>query len=278
MNDSSPHVKLRLVISDVDGTLLDGSAQVTQATRDAVDNLRRAGIRFTIASARPPLGTTRLREMLRITEPIAALNGALIISGIDILAETLIAPPDVHTIAETILTAKFDMWAFVGDRWYVTDLDGYRVAEHSRDTGIIPTLMPPLNENEIDRHTAKLVGVSQNTDAIIACQRKLESMRLAISATRSKPFYLDITQAGANKGNAVAEISRLTGIPLDHVATLGDMPTDMLMFRRSAISVAMGNAPDEVKSAATFVTAPNTEDGFAQAVARLIAMTTQTAA
>jgi Cof subfamily protein (haloacid dehalogenase superfamily) len=281
MNQSAGERTIRLVISDVDGTLLDGSAQLTQAARDAIASLHGAGIRFTIASSRPPEGTAWLREALRITEPIAALNGALILSERGILSEILIARSDVHAIVNTILNARqsreaqldsgFDLWAFVDDEWYVTNLGGYRVAEHSRDNRMTPKMMPPITE--FDQRTAKLVGVSKNADAVLACQHKLESMRPRISATRSKPFYLDVTHADANKGNAVSAIAQLTGVPLDEVATLGDMPTDVLMFRRTGFSVAMGNAPHEVKSTATFVTDPNTEDGFAKAITRLIALT-----
>jgi hydroxymethylpyrimidine pyrophosphatase-like HAD family hydrolase len=90
------------------------------------------------------------------------------------------------------------------------------------------------------------------------------------SSSRSQPYYLDITNLAANKGEAVIEIARHFGVPLSRVAVIGDMANDLPMFRRAGYAVAMGNATDEVKGEAAAVTARNTEDGFAQAVERFI--------
>ena len=93
---------------------------------------------------------------------------------------------------------------------------------------------------------------------------------VAISATRSSDYYLDVTHADANKGMVVLTLSKMLNIPAEQIATIGDMPTDVLMFRKSGVSIAMGNATDEVKAQATYVTKSNTEDGFACAIDHFI--------
>ena len=70
-----------------------------------------------------------------------------------------------------------------------------------------------------------------------------------VSAARSQPYYLDVTHPQANKGVVVETLSKMLSIPPDEIATIGDMPNDVLMFRKSGFSIAMGNASDEVKTA-----------------------------
>jgi len=91
-----------------------------------------------------------------------------------------------------------------------------------------------------------------------------------VSAALSQPYYLDVTHPQANKGEVVAALSTLLAIPIAHIATIGDMPNDVLMFERSGLSIAMANASAEVQRAATFVTASNTEEGFALAMERFV--------
>ncbi|MGZ7093584.1 MAG: HAD hydrolase family protein, partial [Candidatus Angelobacter sp.] len=93
---------------------------------------------------------------------------------------------------------------------------------------------------------------------------------VAISATRSSDYYLDVTHADANKGTVILMLSKMLNIPTEQIATIGDMPTDALMFRKSGVSIAMGNATDEVKAHATYVTRSNREDGFAYAIEHFI--------
>ena len=91
-----------------------------------------------------------------------------------------------------------------------------------------------------------------------------------VSASRSQPYYLDVTHPDANKGGVVKFLSEKYAIPEDEIATIGDMPNDVLMFAHSGLSIAMGNADREVQRAARRVTTTNDEDGFANAVHRFI--------
>ena len=91
-----------------------------------------------------------------------------------------------------------------------------------------------------------------------------------VSAALSKPYYLDVTHPKANKGEVISALSTLLTIPAAQIATIGDMPNDVLMFERSGVSIAMGNASPEVQHAARFVTTSNTEEGFALGMERFV--------
>jgi hydroxymethylpyrimidine pyrophosphatase-like HAD family hydrolase len=79
-----------------------------------------------------------------------------------------------------------------------------------------------------------------------------------------------VTHPQANKGTVVETLSRLLNIPPAQIATMGDMPNDVLMFRKSGFSIAMGNASDEVKAQASAVTDSNENEGFANAVRKFV--------
>jgi hydroxymethylpyrimidine pyrophosphatase-like HAD family hydrolase len=149
--------------------------------------------------------------------------------------------------------------------WYVTSDVGTHVAHHEAEMGRKPTLLTNRDMKHYD--VLKLVGVSDDYDALAAAEKEMAGMGVdSISATRSSPYYLDVTAAAANKGAAVVAISGLLQIPCTQIATIGDMTTDTLMFRQSGLSVAMGNALPDVKAKATFVTKSNEEDGFSYAM------------
>jgi carbohydrate kinase (thermoresistant glucokinase family) len=116
-------------------------------------------------------------------------------------------------------------------------------------------------------HAVKIVGVSDDPPLVAACEKAARrALGERASIARSQPYYLDVTHPQANKGTVVETLSMRLGIPLEQIATIGDMPTDILMFRKSGFSIAMGNASDEVKARASAVTDSNENEGFAKAV------------
>jgi hydroxymethylpyrimidine pyrophosphatase-like HAD family hydrolase len=86
------------------------------------------------------------------------------------------------------------------------------------------------------------------------------------TAVRSQSYYLDVTPPGCDKGTFVQAMAKRLGISTDAVATIGDMQNDLAMFGVSGMSIAMGNATDDVKKLATHVTTSNEDEGFAKAV------------
>lgn len=271
----TPHVAL--VISDVDGTLLDENKQLSSGAPDAVQRLYAAGVRFTIASARPPRMVRNLVKQLAVREPFACFNGALIINPDEMVVRKVsMAPADAQVVADRILGHGFDLWVWTDSDWYVTNRDSPHVTHHEKEMGREATLLNTRDIKQFD--VLKLVGVSDNHDALAAAETEMTGMGLSsISATRSSPYYLDVTAADANKGAVVLAIAELLHIPTQQIVTIGDMITDTLMFRKSGISIAMGNAYPDVKAQATFVTKSNEEDGFSHAMDHFVLRVTEPA-
>jgi Cof subfamily protein (haloacid dehalogenase superfamily) len=265
-----PAVKISAVVSDVDGTLVTDDKVLTARAQAAAAELRAAGILFAIISSRPPRGMRMLLEPLGITTPIGAFNGGLIATPTLATISEHLLPPEIARRATDMLTVQGEApWVFSGQDWLVRHADGPYIARERRTVGFEPTVVDDFRP--FLGNAAKIVGASVDFERLARCESRLQAA-LAGQATvaRSQPYYLDITHSLANKGEALSAIAKLLAVPLAEIAVIGDGRNDVAMFKRSGLSIAMGNASPEVGQAADFVTGSNRDDGFAEAVERII--------
>jgi Cof subfamily protein (haloacid dehalogenase superfamily) len=168
-----------------------------------------------------------------------------------------------------IVQHGLDAWVYTDRDWLVHDSNAPHVAREQWTVKFPPTVVPEFNSH-LDR-VAKIVGVSDDLPLVARCEADVQGAFVnQVSAARSQPYYLDVTHPNANKGHVVSVLSKVLSIPPEQIATLGDMPNDVLMFKKSGMSIAMGNASPEVKAQASFVTDSNEEEGFANAITRFI--------
>ena len=282
-NIPSEKSKVRLLVADVDGTLVTHDKVLTQRARDAVDKMRSAGIQFAITSGRPPRGMAMLIEPLALTTPIAAFNGGLFVkSDLTVIEQRVLQADVIEPTMEIMRKHGLDTWIYRGTEWFVGDRHGPHVDREEWTVKFPPTVVTDFKDLVND--VAKLVGVSDDLEAVQRCEAAVREQFGAdvhtrqstpkrdslVTAARSQPYYLDVTHPQANKGYVVTRLSELLNIPVAEIATIGDMPNDISMFEKSGISIAMGQAGEEVKSAATYTTSSSEEEGFAKAVGDFI--------
>jgi Cof subfamily protein (haloacid dehalogenase superfamily) len=261
---------IRLLLSDVDGTLVTKEKELTAGSVEAVERLHEAGILFAVTSGRPPRGMSMLVEPLALATPIAAFNGGLLASPeLEVLEEHTIPDRLVPTAIELLESFALSVWLYRENDWLVRDADGPHVEREAHTVRFEPLVVESFDGHGTE--VAKIVGVSDDHDVVAAAaERANEELGDDVSASRSQPYYVDVTHPLANKGAVVRYLSRRYEIPLEEIATIGDMPNDVLMFAHSGLSIAMGNADREVQRAARRVTTSNDDDGFAHAVERFI--------
>src|ERR1700731_1156487 len=262
---------IRLVIADVDGTLVTQEKLLTQRAADSVLSLRKAGIEFTITSGRPPRGMAMLIDPLKLTQPLAAFNGGVLIQpDLKTVVDQKFLPAGVpEKVMEAIGNHGLDVWVYTDTEWLVRDPNAAHVAREQWTVKFPPTVVQTFIG--LLGRVAKIVGVSDDLDRVAKCEKDVQQAGgTHISAARSQPYYLDVTHPQANKGGVVLSLSRLLNIPAEEIATIGDMPNDVLMFKKSGVSIAMGNASPEVQASATYVTSSNEEEGFASAIEKFV--------
>ncbi|MBN9090842.1 MAG: HAD family phosphatase [Reyranella sp.] len=263
-------MKISALISDVDGTLVTPAKILTERSQQAVAELHRRGIGFTIISARPPRAMTMFVEPLSIAMPIAGFNGGAF-TGPDLtpIENHLLAPETAQRAHDLLRSKGIDVWVFSGLDWLLIDADNAHVVPEIRVVRFKPTLVRNLEPALASAF--KVVGVSEDHDLLARCERELQAaLGEQASVSRSQPFYLDVTHPLANKGTAVARLAALMGVPLAEVAVIGDNHNDVGMFAQGGLSIAMGNAVPDVQAHAAVVTESNDREGFAEAIRKYI--------
>jgi Cof subfamily protein (haloacid dehalogenase superfamily) len=233
---------------------------------DAVHRLHDAGLRFAITSGRPPRGMQMLVDPLDLHTPIAAFNGGLLVDRDMHVIEQRTIPEDlVGQVIDLMSSFNLDVWIYRGADWFVTDPEGPHVDREAWTVKFDPTVVDDYQDLIDD--VAKIVGVSDDHGSIQkASEAAQEQFAQHVTAAASQPYYLDVTHPDANKGFVARYLATMFGLAESEVATIGDMPNDILMFQQSGLSIAMGNADPEAKEAADHVTASNEDEGFAKAV------------
>jgi Cof subfamily protein (haloacid dehalogenase superfamily) len=261
---------IALVVSDVDGTLVTTDKRLTPASIAAVRRLEAAGIGFTIASSRPPVGFRSLVEPLDLRLPIGAFNGGTVV-GPDLmpLSQALIPQDAARRAVESLLLAGIDVWVFSEGVWHLRDPAAPYSDLERRTLGVEPKVVDDLGS--LLGAAQKIVGVSADADGLARAESRLSgSLGTEANVERSQAYYLDVTPPDASKGSFVLEMSRRLGITPERIATIGDGGNDKAMFAVSGLSIAMANARPDVQAVAKAVTSSNDEDGFAQAVDRFV--------
>jgi Cof subfamily protein (haloacid dehalogenase superfamily) len=258
--------RIALVVSDVDGTLLTKDKTLTDGAKAAVRRLHDAGIGFTITSSRPTIGMRFLIEPLAIRLPVGAFNGSCIVDPeLKPIERHLIPAPAVERSLKVLNEFGIDIWLFTNDLWLTRHPDADYVPHEKRairaDPTIVADFTPYLSS------ACKIVGSTADAGLLQRCEAAIQqALGAEATAVRSQSYYLDITPPGCDKGTFVQWIAKRLGISTDAVATIGDMQNDLAMFKKSGLSIAMGNATDDVKGSATLVTASNEDEGFANAI------------
>jgi hypothetical protein len=261
---------IRLLISDIDGTLVRHDKTLSDGVVAAVQRARAAGLAFSLISARPPAGMMWIAERLKLDQPIGAFNGATIFKpdGTIVSAEH-IDPVLASRVLELLEQPAITPWLFADGKWYAKTTQNRYVPRERLAASLEPVIRSDFAD--LIERADKIVGVSEDHEALAGLETKLAA-ELAGSATvvRSQPYYLDVTAPHGNKGAGVTALAETYGVALEDVAVLGDQNNDLAMFKVAGYSVAMGQAPDNVRDAASAVAASNEDDGVADAIDRLI--------
>ncbi|WP_210251317.1 Cof-type HAD-IIB family hydrolase [Aureimonas psammosilenae] len=254
---------LRLVVSDIDGTLVKNDKSLAPETVSAVKRLRAAGAGFTLISARPPSGLGGLIEELGLDGPLGAFNGATIFQPDGKIVEA-------HRLAEDTVRGMLDLyerhgvpvWIFADGRWMTKTRDMAHVAQETIAARQEPLVTPDFEEwlARVD----KVQGVCDDPELLGSIEMELkERFDTAATIARSQTYYLDATAPKMDKGTGVRELAKAFGVELGAVAVAGDMPNDLPMFRVAGLAVAMGQAGDDVKVEADVIAKSNDENGLA---------------
>lgn len=262
---SSP---IALVISDIDGTLITSNHEIAESTRQSAARLYERGIELSLSSSRPPRAIRPIAETLALNSPFAAFNGALLITADGEVKARSIIPASITAHVKSIADEfGLGVWAYDEVEWWAPWRDAF-VDREEHTSGFAPRIEG--YEERILEDINKLTVVGKPEFIAQVEHRVLKELDGKVSASRSKPRFLDVTEYGIHKGSVVVRLAEVFKVSTKQVAVIGDGPNDIAMFEQAGLSIAMGQGVDEVIRAASCITSSNDNDGWSRGIEKYV--------
>ena len=268
-------MKYKLLVLDVDGTLLNDEREISKRTLAALLKVQQMGVRIVLASGRPTYGLMPLAKTLELGNYggfVLSYNGCQIIKAQngEILFERRINPEMLPYLEKKARKNGFAIFTYHNDTLITDSPDN----EYIKNEALLNNLKI-IREDEfstaIDFAPCKCMLVSDKEEALIELEQHWEK-RLAgtLDAFRSEPYFLEVVPCGVNKANTLGALLEHLEVTREEAIAVGDGVCDVTMLQLAGMGIAMGHSQDSVKVCADYVTASNEEDGVALAVEKLI--------
>lgn len=265
-------MRIRLVAVDLDDTLLDSGLKISPECRQSLTEVRKMGVHITLATGRMFCSARPYALELEMDVPLITYQGALVKNAVS--EEVLYfcpVPCDLgYRAAREVREKGFHYQTYYDDRLYMERLTPEGEA-YARLAGVEPVIEPALLDLIKTREPTKIVIINNDAGRLRQLQAYLTGKLGPVAhITLSKPNFLEVMNPEATKGKALQKVAEYLGIDRSEVMAIGDSYNDLDMLTWAGIGVAVGNAHEEVKAAADFVTASNDEHGVAEALHRFI--------
>ncbi|BDZ32075.1 Cof-type HAD-IIB family hydrolase [Lactiplantibacillus sp. WILCCON 0030] len=262
--------KPKLILSDIDGTLLTDEAKILPATVMSVKRAVNAGATMVLASARSPKGMFGLAQQLGLNSTMIAYNGALTAkmtaTKLTVLEERPIEPQLAAKVQRLVAQnwPEASINIYTGNQWLVSEMGSWETQE-ATGIGYQPEVVNQAAWLQRPTAVSHKVMIMAAPAVIQAIEQALQAPVFAgISAYRSKPTYLEIVAAGVSKAAALQTLIADEKLSPAQAIAFGDNFNDLALLKLVGVGVAMGNAPAAVKTAATVVTTDNNHNGIQQ--------------
>ena len=267
---------IKLIALDIDGTLITSDRRISEHTRAALNEAHRNGCAIVLATGRAFRSLQNVTELLGCPDyAITSSGGGLFrMDGTMIFAQDM-APEQVRAVTKIVNSFGATPELYIQGQAYSS---GYQLDNMARwglpekNQGYV--LGTRVRIEDFDAFIEEKIELIEGMDVLTAPREIREPMRQALSAipglavTSSSPWYIDINTVGVTKASGLAQLGKMLGIGAHEMMAFGDAENDLSMIEYAGIGVAMGNAAEEIKAAADYITADNDHDGIALALER----------
>ncbi len=269
-------MKYRLLVADIDGTLVTSDREITPRVLDAVRSAQHGGVRVCLATGRIWQSAEPYFRRLGADPPAILYNGGMVYdfgTGA-VLRRVPLAYDHARAVLELLRDVpEVQPHLYVGDRVYTGRTNEYTERYQRKDSlkveqvGDLLAFLPP--------EPMKVLIIGARPD-LLRVMARIRQAPLPINAVFSEETFLEVLPQGNSKGAALEFVARHLEIPLAGVIAVGDNLNDLEMIRAAGLGVAMGNAPTELKAQAGYVTATNDDEGLAEVIERFVLNSTAT--
>ncbi|CUP01549.1 MULTISPECIES: HAD family hydrolase [Hungatella] len=257
---------IKLVVSDIDGTIIEGREPFPEILTKAVKRLADCGIDFTFASGRLPCRIEPYMEMLGVKAPVIACNGTLLYDGKRVISSHRFRLGLLHPMIDKALERDMTvLYAVEGTEYCIQETEV--VKRKRRERGAYHEIRK-IQETEWESLLVDKVNIMDERERIGDLEDEVCVLRKEVSVTHYGQQGLEIVKAGYSKATGLREIAEYLGIELSEIMTVGDNENDNDFLRISGIGVAVANAEPETKKCADYVTAAAGAAGVVEAINR----------
>lgn len=259
---------IKFIAIDVDGTLVTDDKRITEETIKAIRLANEKGANVSIASGRPLSGINRYREYFKDDALFITYNGAKVIKldTNETIFEMSMNSDDAKDVLEYAFTNKMHLFIWIKDELYTDELNEH--VEYYQSINMVKANIVP-DFRLLYNNVTKIIIYDYNEN-LVKAKNDILRINPNINCQFSIPVFLEIFNKEVSKGKAVEMIGKYYNLNKDEIMAIGDNFNDLSMIEYAGIGVAMGNAPEEIKRIATFVTKSNQEDGVAYAINKFI--------
>lgn len=248
---------IKLIATDLDGTFLNSDSEISDYNKNVFQYLMKEGIEIILSTGRAFNGMQRYKEIINNDNYSIVSNGSMIAdTNGNFVYNKVIDENYSKAIIDLRKKYKVYLHVYSGDKYIVSEPDFYyeRYIEKENITDTIVGL-----ENIEDFNFSKMVFIGDN-DELLKLQNEIRS-NFDLHTSFSHPSFLEILAKGINKGSALKWLCEKKGINREEVIAFGDNYNDIEMIEYAGVGVAMGNAEEDVKKKADYVSLSNNEDG-----------------
>lgn len=263
----------KMIVLDLDDTLLMEDHTISPLTKRTLIKAQEEGIYVVLASGRPTYAMRELANELELHQfgsYIVSFNGGKVTNcktNATIFSST-VRSKDVKDLYDISKKESVHIHTYVGDVIVTEKNNPYTTIE--ADITGLPVIEVEDFVAAVTEEPVKLLMV-EDPEILKSLERKLQrTLSDRFSVVRSKPYFLEFTEKGVTKGTSLDFLIKQLDIKREEVIAVGDSYNDQAMIEFAGLGVAMGNAPEDIKEIADFVTLSNMEDGVAHVVEQFI--------
>lgn len=260
--------KIKLIATDIDGTILKYDFKFSQEVKDCITKLGEDGVKVVLVTGRMHSATDYIAEELGLDTPIVSYQGGLVHHKGKNLYERNLSPDYAREIINWVKKNDIHLNLYMNDELYVEkDDEVIRRYTGERHSGFF---VKSFDEVKLERINKMLLIDFDDSEKITKCEKYLCEKYPDLHIVKSTPYFCEICHIEATKACAVNFLRDYWGLQQDEIMTIGDQNNDITLLESGGVRVAMGNATEELKAVADYITDSVNDDGFVRAVERFV--------
>lgn len=263
----------KMIVLDLDGTLMSSKNEILPETKEALFKAQEQGVMIVLASGRPTYGMLKAAKELRLDQYpgyILSYNGGRIISiqTDEMIYDKSLTPEICHELYDLAREMNVNIMAYEDEAIITADDDQYIQKEAHINS--MPINRVENFKDSVTFNSVKCLCTGEPEYLKEVEMKFKERLGEKLSIMRSMPFFLEIMPQNINKAYSLQKLLDHVGLDKSELIACGDGYNDLPMIEFAGLGVAMGNAVDEVKSLANYVTSSNDENGIAKVIEKFI--------